>query len=101
MDFRKNIVVPKQKSELITGVIVLKEDTFFVRVGDKDYEWEYDNKSINTNLYSLPNNDRHIDWTKRSVTKYNPKALEFWSILKPKLKVKGLIIDNIFKIIKL
>lgn len=102
MEFKDKIVIPRSKDDLTLGTTILKDGKLFIRVKDKDYNYiDKIKPRKKVNLYSLPINDVHPEWTKRTVEKFNPRALESWSKLKPGLKVRGIIENNNFIIIRL
>lgn len=96
MDFK--IIKPKAN-----GKIDFINDNEIVRCNNKYYLLSYQLKNIET-LYSLPNNDKHIPYTKREnitiTDKMKPVIKKYWSPYKVGDIVEGDIIDNIFNVIR-
>jgi hypothetical protein len=103
MDFLKVILDQKnnKRDSYITTVIRYKDDKFVVNIDDKEYEVLYHIQKYNT-LYSLPTNNLHPAWTKRTV-KSIPRpdiVIKSWSAFKPNQRIKGYISDSKFIIVK-
>lgn len=83
------------------GTIDFINDIEIVNVNGKNYEITYSFDEVE-DLYSLPNNDKHMPYTCKPKTlitdKMKPVIRQYWSIYKKGDVVIGKIIDNIFHV---
>jgi hypothetical protein len=100
IDFESSIVLPKNKNGFVTGVIVYINNKFFVKFKSVLYKIDNLNDLSNTEyLYSLPDNNKYPEWTKKSIVgkKHHLDkdiVFKYWCRFKPGLKIKGIITDD-------
>lgn len=109
MDFKGGLVISNSKARdgLRIARVLYDNGKFIVILSNGD-ELDIDNLDIKNNkiykyLYSRPENNKHTYWTKKKNTGNCKKCdiiLQFWSVVKPGQKVKGIIENNKFVIKK-
>lgn len=103
MDLKNSFVKSQQSDKSLTnGVVEYKDNKLIITFEDKQYDLTYDINKYKT-LYSLPTNLVHDKWTIKKVDKQLKRpdiVRQYWSAFRPGMKVKGLIKDDSFVIIK-
>ena len=97
-NFKGNHVKQKRyapKSDYISVLVVWKKDKLKAFYKGEYYDLVYDITKY-TVVYSLPSNNKHKEWTKKTVKSVNPQAYLFWSPFKNKAYVKGQILNTNF-----
>lgn len=91
-----NVETPKSE-----GIVRFIDDEEVVKIGTSYYPIEYELRDKET-LYSLPSNDKHKPYTKRSNVKLQAKVKKsvnkYWTPFKEGSVVTGDIIDGVFHI---
>jgi len=107
MDFKKAAIPAKVRSgsslyKKRTGRITDSYPDFKVRIRGGDIiivsKNSYTIKDDSNVLYSTPENDHYVNWTRHNLTNIKRVMTEYaqmyWSVLKPNLKVDGNINDE-------
>jgi len=102
----KKIIGSKKRKELKKVRVSYDNGRFFVRLDGKKYDIkDQDDISTTKVLYSSPNNDRYIKWTKKKISKVLAEKTvkieivkEYWYKYRPGLIVKGEVVGNQFEV---
>ncbi len=91
-----NVETPKEEA-----VVSFINDREVVKIGDKYYPISYSLNDVET-LYSLPSNDIHPPYTKRTDVKLQGKVKQFvnkhWTPFKEGVTIKGKLTNGIFHV---
>jgi len=105
MKFKGKQVKPTSsvRDGLLVGVIKYEDNKFLIEYKGNDYSinaYDFENRNV---LYSLPENDKHLPWTRKiariSELNYDTVA-KFWATIRHGKKLRGIIRDNTFIIKK-
>ncbi len=81
------------------GIVRFIDDKELVKIGSEYFPISYSLNDVET-LYSLPSNDKHTPYTKRSNVKLNAKVKKavnkYWTPFKDGDVINGNVIDGVF-----
>ena len=106
MDFKSGMINSNSKTRdgLRVAIIKYLGGLFYAELSDKTrLDVDSSDFASNTTLYSKPNNNKLEAWTISNATikpEHYVKVSKYWSTIKPEMKVKGIIKDNVFIIKK-